>query len=212
MADIALWTTMISATGAGASALAALAITNRGTLKRDRQLQDQKEAEQRRIERAAHETERRESWKRLVGGASRVKAGIRLLGEGYQADLEERTRALREAAIATAEEAAIVGGLFANEPGAAQVAAAAQQLADATADVVTQLDHAIRRLPGAISEVVGEVCFADFDSRMAELQRALGRASTEPAISPPAVSSNGRSAVRQGSRSWFARRDASSRF
>jgi hypothetical protein len=212
MPEIALWTTMISATGAGTSALAALAMTNRGTLKRDQQLQEQRETEQIRAERAAGETERRQSWKRLVGGASRVKAEIRLLGEGYQADLEERTRALRAAAVATAEEAAIVGGLFANEPGGAQVAAAAQQLADATTNVVTQLDHAIKRLPGAISEVVGEVCFADFDRRMAELQRALGPSSTEPAKSPPVVHSNGRSVVRQWSRPWFARRDASSRF
>jgi hypothetical protein len=211
MPDLALWTTMISAAGAGASALGALAMTNRGTLKRDQQLQEQREAEQLRVEHAVRETERRESWKRLVGGASRVKAGIRLLGEGYQADLEERTRALREGAVAVAEEAAIVGGLFADEPGGVQVAAAAQQLADATTDVVTQLDRAIKRLPGATSEVVGEVSFTAFDGRMAELQRALGLSSTGPADSPPAVRSNGRSVVRQWSGPWFARRDASSR-
>ena len=211
MPEIALWTSTISAVGAGASALGALVMTNRGTLKRDQQLQEQKEAEQLRAERVAREAERRESWKRLVRGASRVKAGIRLLGEGYQADLEDRTRALREAAVAAAEEAAIVGGLFADEPGGAQVAAAAQQLADATTDAVTQLDRAIKRLPGATSEVVGEVSFTAFDGRMAELQRALGLSSTEPADSPPVGISNGRSVAGQWSRPWIARRSASSR-
>ncbi|MEU5877105.1 hypothetical protein [Spirillospora sp. NPDC047279] len=197
MPDIALWTTMISAVGAGASALGAVVMTNRGTLRRDRQQQAQRENEEARLAAAARETERRESWKRLLGGAGRVKTLIRLLGEGYQADLEERTKALKEAAVQVAEEAAIVGGLH------PEVAAAAQALADATTDVVAQLDRAIRRVPGTGPEVIGEVGFTEFDLRMAELQQVIGgNRNGDGAVAGTAIVPKGQPVVR---------RDASSR-
>jgi hypothetical protein len=216
MLDATVWTTMISVTGAGASALGAVVITNHGTLRRDRQQQEQKETERSWAERSARDTERREAWGRLLRSAGRVKAGIMMLCEGYQADLEERERALREDAVTVAEEASSVIVLYAGDPDGVEIAATAQEMAAATSQLVAALHKTISRLPGSPSEVVGEVSFAEFDTRLIDLQRALGSAITSGDLlfggSLTSSADGPTSTVPfQRTRIWSKRRDASSR-
>jgi hypothetical protein len=207
MPDTALWTTMISAAGAGASALGAVVMTNRGTLRRDRQQQEQKEVERRSAEQSARETERREVWLRLLKAAGRVRAGILMLGEGYQADLEARLLSLREDAVTVAEQAALVVVLYAGDPHGAEMASAAQEMAAATADLIARLNQVINRSAGMQAEIVGDVSFAEFDSCLAGLQRTLSTAMTNP----EAAHVNGVTIPLQRARIWSRRREASSR-
>lgn len=212
MPDTALWTTMISAVSAGASALGAVAMTNRATLLRDRHHQEQKEAEQRSTERSARNTERREIWGRLLKAAGRVRAGIMMLGEGYQADLDERLRTLREDAVIVAEQASLAVIMYAGHPLGAEIASAAQEMAAATADLIARLHKTINRLPGTLTELVGEVSFTEFDACLAGLQRTLGQAMAKSEVTQePEVNDATPVVPPQRARIWSRRRAASSR-
>ena len=144
MPDGALWTTLISALGAGMSALGAVVITNRGTFRRDRQQQEQKDAEREWARLTESETERRAVWCRLLKTAGRVKASSQLLGRSFQPDLRERVRALHDEALTVAEEASLMTILYADAVNGQQIAAAAQDLATATARLVVEFEKAVQ--------------------------------------------------------------------
>jgi hypothetical protein len=218
MPDSALWTTLISALGAGTSALGAVVITNRGTFRRDQQQQKQRNAERHWAQHSETAAERRAVWSRLLKTAGRVKASSQLLSGGFQPDLRKRVSALHDDAMAVAEEASLVTILYADAINGEQIAAAAQGLATATARLVVELENAVQweRTPDGESpsggDVAGDVAVADFDARITALQRALAPV-TANGDSPPEVEPDGtRPAPRsQWARVWLSRRDASSR-
>ncbi len=220
MSDLALWTTLISAAGAGMSAIGAVVMTNRGTVRRDRQQQEEKDAERQWLRRVESDTERNAVLGRLLKTASRVKARGQLLGGGFQPDMRDRLNALQEDAMTLSEESSMVTLLYASDLCAGEVAVAAQDVASAASKLVADLGNAIgweRTSDGAFpsgGEVTGEVSFDDFDTRMADLQRALAPARangvTAAHAGPPQPQPQ-ETRLRQSLRVWFARRDASSR-
>jgi hypothetical protein len=214
MADSTLWTTLITALGAGTSALGAVVLTNRGTMRHQAQRHEQEQADRRWSEHAETEAERHLVLSRLLKTAGRVKASAQLLGGGFRPDLRERVRLLDHDAMSVAEDAALVAILYAGEDGTA-VAVAAQELANATARLIVDLENAIRwersfdgEAPSS-GEVTADVSAADFDACVAGLHRALSRTtsggdSTPGGTAPP---------PRRGQllRMSRRRRDASSR-
>lgn len=219
MPDGALWTTLISALGAGTSALGAVVITNRGTFRRDRQQQEQKDAEREWARLTESETERRAVWSRLLKTAGRVKASSQLLGRSFQPDLRERVHALHDEALTVAEEASLMTILYADAVNGPQIAAAAQDLATATARLVVEFEKAIQweRTPDGESpsggEVTGEVGVADFDACSIALLRALVPVTANGGSPRDVSTADGTRAVSrsQRARTWVSRRDASSR-
>jgi hypothetical protein len=219
MADGALWTSLITAVGAGTSALGAVVLTNRGTIRRDRQQQEQRESDRHWERFAEVEAERRAVWSRLLKTAGRVKASSQLLSGGFQPDLRDRLRALHYDAMAVAEEASQMTFLYADDAHGEQIAAAAQGLATATAHLVVQLENAIqweRTADGETpsgGEMTGDVIVTDFDARIAELHRALLPLVANGATAPESGPADGtRPAPRdQRARIRSSRRNASSR-
>lgn len=219
MPDGALWTTLISALGAGTSALGAVVITNRGTFRRDQQQQEQRDAERQWTEHAEREAERRAVWSRLLKTAGRVKASSQLLGGTFQPDLRKRVRALHDDALVVAEEASLMTILYADAINGEQIAAAAQDLATATARLVVEFESAVQweRVPDGESpsggEVTGDVAVADFDARITALHRALVPVTANGETPPEVATRDGTRPVprSQWARIWLSRRDASSR-
>lgn len=219
MADAALWTTLITAAGAGASALGAVALTNRGTVRQQEQRREQEESDRRWDRHLEKEVERRAVWSRLLKTAGRVKASSQLLGGGFRPDLRDRVRALNDDAMAVAEEAALMTILYADDTRGAEIAATAQGLASATARLVADLENAIqweRTFDGESpsgGEVATDVPVTGFDARIAELHRALAPVAANDGSLPDGAASNGAHPApsRQRVRIWRRRRDASSR-
>lgn len=144
------------------------------------QRHEQEQADRRWSEHAETEAERHVVLSRLLKTAGRVKASAQLLGGGFRPDLRERVRLLDHDAMTVAEDAALIAILYAGEDGTA-VAVAAQELANATARLIVDLENAIRwersfdgETPSA-GEVTADVSAADFDACIAGLHRALSR-------------------------------------
>src|SRR4051812_9294990 len=216
MADAALWTTLITAAGAGTSALGAVALTNRGTIRQQEQRRSQEEADRRWNLHLEKEAERRAVWSRLLKTAGRVKASGQLLGGGFRPDLRDRVRMLNGDAMTVAEEAALMTILYADETQGAEIAAAAQGLASATARLVADLENAIqweRTFDGESpsgGEVTTDVPVTGFDARIAELHRALVPVASNGGSPAEGATSNGAHPAprRQRARIWLKRRDA----
>ncbi|WP_153540407.1 hypothetical protein [Actinomadura macrotermitis] len=180
MPDVVLWTTLVTTAGAAGSALGAVALADRQANRRERRQQEEKEAARRRARRAELDAERRALWSRVLKTSARVEADVRMLGDGYRADLRARMAVLHDEAVTVAEETALAAALYAAGPGGERAAHAARQVAAATAGLVVALGNAIvwdepqNGEPAAGGNVNGEVDFTGLDTWTVELQRALG--------------------------------------
>lgn len=201
MPDSALWTAMISTGGALGAGLGGVALTYRGTIRREERQAD-REREAQRVR------ERRQAYAEILGAAARLRVRVRSTSQRQWRDMNIKLAELQELA-AGFDRVAWGVALLSPEP-VAQTAHALTEAADGLVGHV--MSKAELGRPNGPDEQFVEglirnpVDFSAFEDRLGELKEAMVadvRAGCPPIGAQP---SDGTS-----SGPWWSRRKASSR-